>query len=63
MAAVDELLKLARDCYAQARSASNVTTKAELLRMGDEYMKAFEEMQRGQTVMHAAFPKPGGKTG
>jgi hypothetical protein len=33
------------------------------LRMGDDYLKAAEEMQRDRPVILAAFPKPGLKIG
>jgi hypothetical protein len=63
MAHADEILKLARDCFAQARAAASAAAKAELLRMGDEYMKVFESMQRNRPVIHTAFAKPDKKIG
>jgi hypothetical protein len=61
--AADDLLKLAQDCYAQARVTTNPDIKAELVRMGDQYLESADAMQRGQTAIHTAFPKPGGKIG
>ena len=56
MATPDELLKLADNCYAQARSTSNLITKAKLMNKGDEYRKQ-AEAQRGPNVIRAVFPK------
>jgi hypothetical protein len=56
MATLDELLKLADDCYAQARATVNFIKKAELMNEGDEYAKQ-AEAQRGSNVIQAAFPK------
>lgn len=39
---MDELLKLADDCYAKARAISNFAKKAELMNMGDQYVKQAE---------------------
>ncbi len=62
MPTLDELLKLADDCYAQARTTLNFITKAELMNKGDEYSKQ-AEAQRGSNVIQAAFPKRGRKVG
>ena len=62
MATLDELLKLADDCYTQARTTVNFITKTELMNKGDEYAKQ-AEAQRGSNVIQAAFPKPGRKVG
>lgn len=62
MATFDELLKLADDCYVQARATLNFITKAELMSKGDEYAKQ-AEAQRGSNVIQAAFPKHARKIG
>jgi hypothetical protein len=62
MATLDELLKLADECYAHARASVNFITKAELMNKGDQYAKQ-AEVQRGSNVIQAAFPKPGRKIG
>ena len=63
MAQVDDLLKLAQDCFTQARASSNLLVRAQLKVMGDDYLKQADELQRGRSVVQAAFPKPGGKIG
>jgi predicted HD phosphohydrolase len=63
MAKVDDLLKLAQDCYAQARATLHLSTKRHLVQMGDEYQKQADELQHRRAVIQAAFPKPGGKIG
>jgi hypothetical protein len=55
---VHELLKLARNCYAQARASQSKETRHALVQMGDQYMKDAESLQQGQTFVHAAFAKP-----
>jgi len=63
MATRDALLKLATDCYAQARAPSNPLVKAVLYAMGDDYLKQANELRRGRSIVQAAFPKPGSKIG
>jgi len=58
MSKVGELLKLAQDCYARARVASNPEDKRALMQMGDDYLKEADELQRGRGVVQAAFPRP-----
>jgi hypothetical protein len=63
MAALDEILKLAQDCFAKACVAALPSEKAQHIRMGDEYLKTAKEMQREHQVTQAAFPKPGPRIG
>jgi hypothetical protein len=56
-------LKLAQDCYAQARAALHLSTKRHLVQMDDEYQKQADELQHRRAVIQAAFPKLGGKIG
>ena len=39
MATVDELLGMARDCYTQARDSLDPSTKRQLAKLGDDYLK------------------------
>jgi hypothetical protein len=61
--AADDLLKLAQDCFAQARVITNPDTKAELVRMGDQYLESADAMQRGQTAIHTVFPSLAARSG
>ena len=63
MSRIDELLQKALACYAQARSAVDPSTKVQLNKEGDEYIKQADQFQRGRTVVQAAFPKPDIKIG
>ncbi len=63
MLSAEELLNLARDCYAQARLTSNRLAKAELKVMGDDYLKQAEELKHTHAIAQAVFPKPGPKIG
>ena len=63
MAQVDELLKLAQDCYAHARASSNLLVRAQLKVIGDDYVKQADELQRSRSVVQAAYPKPAFKFG
>ena len=62
MAKVEDLLKLAQGCYAQARQTLNLPTKNLLNKMGDQYQKQADDL-RGQVVIQTAFPKPSDKIG
>jgi hypothetical protein len=46
MADIEEILKLADDCYRHASATANPATRQELTNMGDEYLKTAEMMQR-----------------
>ncbi len=61
MSKVRELLNLAQECYAQARITINPETKRALTKMGDSYQKDADDLRRGQSVVQAAFSKPGAK--
>jgi hypothetical protein len=63
MISVDELLKLAQDCYAQAKLTSNSLAKTHLVVMGDDYLKQAEGLQRDRSIVQAVFPMPGPKIG
>ena len=63
MSKVRNLLKLAQDCYAQARVTINRETKRALTEMGDNYLKEADELRRGRSVVRAAYPKSGSKIG
>jgi hypothetical protein len=64
MASLDTLLKLAADCFAHARLSSNPLTKAELTVWDDDYLKRAEKMRHDErSVVQAAFPKPGARSG
>jgi hypothetical protein len=63
MPTAHELLKRAKNCYAQARASQNVETRRALVQMGDEYMKQAENLQQEQTFVHSAFPKPDSEIG
>ncbi len=58
MSRVNELLRLAQGCYAQARTTLDPAAKQALTRMGDAYLQQADELQRGRGVVQAAFPKP-----
>jgi hypothetical protein len=45
---VDELLGLAYDAYARARSSPDASTKQKLMRVADGYLKQAKEMRRGR---------------
>jgi hypothetical protein len=63
MNAINEILRLAQDCFAKGRAAVSPSEKILRLRMGDRYLNVAEEMQRNRPVIQAAFPKPGSKIG
>jgi ABC-type enterochelin transport system ATPase subunit len=63
MITVDELLKLARDCYAQANLTSNSLAKTHLVVMGDDYLKQAEGLQRDRSIVQAIFPMSGPRVG
>jgi hypothetical protein len=63
MAALDEILKLAQDCFAKGRAVASPCEKILHLRMGDRYLNLAEEMQRERPVIQAAFPKTDSKIG
>jgi len=64
MKAIDDLLALAEDCYAQAKNTINLVTKAELMNMGERYVQMAEAMQRERSVVvQAVFPKSDTKIG
>ena len=63
MGSIEEFLKLAQDCLGKARAAALPSEKAEHLRMGDQYLKAVEELRRARSVTQAARSKPGSKIG
>ena len=46
MSEIQDLLKLARDCYARARVTVNPATKRELTQMGDAHKSEAEGLQR-----------------
>jgi hypothetical protein len=54
MPTVSELLKLAHDCYAQARAATNPYTRLALVHMGDNYLKEVGECRREPSLIDAA---------
>jgi hypothetical protein len=58
MSALDEILKLAQDCFAKGHAAVSPSEKILHLRMGDDCLRTAEEMQRERPVIQAAFPKP-----
>lgn len=41
---IDELLRLADECYARARGTPDPEAKAKLMNMGDKYAKTAEAM-------------------
>jgi hypothetical protein len=53
----DDILKLAQDCFTQARRATNWLTKAQLRVSGNEHMRQAEELRRDESVVQAVFPK------
>ena len=57
MDTVKKLLKLAQDCYAQARITLDPNNKRTLVQKGDQYLKEADEFQQGRAVVQAAFPK------
>jgi hypothetical protein len=63
MNAIDEILKLAQDCFSKGRAAAPPSEKILHLRMGDRYLNVAEEMQRERPVIQAALPKPDSKIG
>jgi hypothetical protein len=63
MNAIDEILRLAKNCFAKGRAVVSPCDKRQHLRMGDRYLNATEEMQRERPVIQAAFPKPDSKIG
>jgi hypothetical protein len=46
VATVDELLGMARDCYTQARDSLDPSTKRQLEKLGDDYLKQAQELRR-----------------
>jgi hypothetical protein len=48
MATVDELLRMARDCYTQARDSLDPSTKRQLEKLGDDNVKRAQELRRDQ---------------
>ncbi len=63
MSTVDDLLALARTCYAKARVAISPETKRAFEQTGDDYLKEASERERHRAVVQAAFPKPDLKIG
>lgn len=57
MSKANELLKLAKDCYARPRAAIDPERKRALVREGDDYLKEADALQRRRSVVQAAFPK------
>ena len=45
---VDELLGMACDAYARARSSPDASTKQNLTRVGDDFLKQAKEMRRNR---------------
>jgi hypothetical protein len=45
--AVDELLGVAHDAYARARTSPDASTKQKLTRLADECLKQAKDMRRG----------------
>ena len=56
MSRIEELLDLARQCYAQARGTLNAEARRTLEEMGDEYVRKTETVRR--TSVQAVFPEP-----
>ena len=54
---MQELLKLAQDCYAQARITKDLEAKQTFIRLGDQHLKEADELQHGRSVVQAAFPR------
>jgi hypothetical protein len=61
MSKVCELLRLSQECHAQARVTINPATKRALKKMGDDYSREADELQRRRGVIQAAFPKSDAK--
>ena len=62
MVTVDELREIAHKVYAQARASLDPSTKQELLRVADDYLKQADALRCGH-VVQAVFPKSDGKIG
>jgi hypothetical protein len=55
---VHELLKLAQDCFAQARITKDPEARRSFVKLGDEYMQEADDLRQDRSVVQAVFPKP-----
>jgi hypothetical protein len=58
MRSPEELLKLAQECRALARAASNPLARAQWSVMAEDYMRQAEALRAGLTVVRSAFERP-----
>ena len=58
MPTVDELLKLAKDHYAKARSAREPGAKRRLVQLGNQYLKEAVQAQRDRSDPQPPSPEP-----
>jgi hypothetical protein len=56
MPTVEELLKLAKEHYAQARSTRDTKAKWKLIRLGNQYLREAVQVQRDQVGSQSAPP-------